>query len=413
MHVDAYDLVVFWFLLPYANASRVNKGRAEEPYVPGVGVPQLGVRPSVQARPAVNEPVMTGPTSTLEGFRALASGPRWVAAPTVRFGAAGVWKSGLGRDPGRNWGWVLDRYWDRNRNRDRDQDWDCDWDRDRDQPMRHQQQMQELQPQQQRLLAVVTGANKGIGYCIADRLVRAGFRVIAACRNQELGQCAAMQLGAEFQLLDLSSQVSIANFAQQISSKYGRLDVLVNNGAIAFKGSDPTPFAEQTEPTLRTNFYGTVALTDALLPLLRASAASGGHTRIVNVASMSGHLSQLHPNMQRQFESPSLNRTGLYSLVQKFAADVKAGVHRDQGWGNSNYGFSKLAVIAYTKIVAREEGPAMKVNACCPGYCKTDMSSNRGGCSPAIGAETPVFLALLPGDGPTGEFWQDKRISRW
>mmetsp|Transcript_29799 Transcript_29799/g.79223 ORF Transcript_29799/g.79223 Transcript_29799/m.79223 type:complete len:289 (-) Transcript_29799:130-996(-) len=258
-------------------------------------------------------------------------------------------------------------------------------------------------------LAIVTGANKGIGFHIAHQLLAAGLRVVLACRNVDLGQQAAKSIGGECEQVDISSPASIDDFVRTFTTKYGRLDVLVNNAAIAFKGSDPTPHADQVEPTLGPNFYGTVALTDALLPLLRQSAAP----RIVNVASKSGRLEQIRVDLQNAFVSTDLDRSALFTLVKKYADDVKAGRHKMEGWGNSNYGFSKLAVIAYTKMVAREEGDTMRVNSCCPGYCDTDMTSHGGTTPPEVGARTATKLALLPNNGPTGEFWQHEQQSRW
>ncbi len=94
---------------------------------------------------------------------------------------------------------------------------------------------------------------------------------------------------------------------------------------------------------------------------------------------------------------------------------LQAGVHKARGWGNSNYGLSKLALIAYTKLVAREEaacGSNVRANACCPGYCNTDMTSHSGHRSPADGARNAVMLALDV-SGLNGEFLQDYKVSRW
>ncbi|CAE7889850.1 CBR1 [Symbiodinium microadriaticum] len=200
---------------------------------------------------------------------------------------------------------------------------------------------------------------------------------------------------------------------QELRTKYQQLDVLVNNAAIAFKAADPTPFKDQTVPTLAINFFATMRLTDRLLPLLRGSAAAGREPRVVNVASMAGKLRQLSPALQSEFASPMLDRPRLVALVQSFVAAVQSGKHREQGWGNSNYGMSKLAVIAYTKMLAREEGSAMRINAICPGYCRTDMSSNRGGQSPEVGARTATTAALLSAQGPTGAFFEHERESSW
>lgn len=258
-------------------------------------------------------------------------------------------------------------------------------------------------------LAIVTGANKGIGWHIADQLVKAGgFRVVIACRDAGRGQKAADELGAEFAELDVGNEQSIATFAERVASEHGHVDVLVNNAALAFKAADPTPFAQQTGPTLQVNYWGTTRLTDALLPLLR----QGKSPRLVNVASMAGRLGQVSPSLQETFASTTLTREELDGLVRKFEADVAAGQHKQEGWGNSNYGFSKLALIAYTKMIAREEG-AMRVNACCPGFCATDMSSHTGPRSAADGARNAVKLVLLPDDAPSGEFWQNEEVSVW
>jgi len=260
-------------------------------------------------------------------------------------------------------------------------------------------------------VAVVTGANKGIGYCIAQSLMSSGLfsTVIIGCRSEERGKAAAAELGTEFLPLDVGNAASTKAFAEAVAAKHGRLDVLVNNAAIAYKGSDPTPFAEQTKPTLDINYRGTMEVTQALLPLLRR----GEDARIVNVASMAGKLSQLSQPLQAKFSSAALTLSGLSQLVDDFESDVQAGRHAARGWGRSNYGLSKLAVISATKVLAREE-PAIKVNACCPGYCDTDMSSHRGPRSAADGAQNAVVLATMPAaECPSGAFYQNMRASTW
>ena len=189
-------------------------------------------------------------------------------------------------------------------------------------------------------VAVVTGANKGIGYCIAQSLVQSGLfgSVILACRDEARGKAAATSLGAEFLKLEVGNSESTASFAAAVAAQYGRLDVLVNNAAIAFKDSDPTPFEGQTAPTLNINYRGTLRVTEALLPLLRA----GEDPRIVNVASMAGRLGQLQPTLQAKFASPKLTLRELDGLVDSFESDVQAGTHKARGWGRSNYGLSKV-----------------------------------------------------------------------
>lgn len=260
-------------------------------------------------------------------------------------------------------------------------------------------------------VAVVTGANKGIGYCIAQSLVQSGLfgTVILACRDEARGKAAAAALGADFLQLEVGNSDSTTSFAAAVAATYGRLDVLVNNAAIAFKDSDPTPFAEQTAPTLNINYRGTLAVTEALLPLLRA----GEDPRVVNVASMAGRLSQLQPVLQAKFSAPSLTLRELDTLVDAFESDVHAGTHKANGWGRSNYGLSKLALIAATKVLTREE-PSLRANCCCPGYCDTDMSSHRGPRSPQDGAQNAVLLVTTPREQlPSGAFIQNLKESPW
>lgn len=274
-------------------------------------------------------------------------------------------------------------------------------------------------------VAVVTGANKGVGYYIALQLASCGkfTNVILACRDDTRGQMALTKMRQELSLsnphvncqldylpLSIGDTHSHTAFSQRVLSDYEKVDVLVNNAAIAFKGADPTPFNQQCTPTLNINFRGTLDFTQQLLPLLR----KGRDARIVNVASMAGRLSQLTSSqLIDQFTSPHLTKEGLVNLINQFESDVHSGCHASKGWSNSNYGMSKLAVIALTKVLAREElGNGIKVNCCCPGYCDTDMTSHRGTRSPMDGARNAVLPAIME-DCPTGEFFRDLQVARW
>jgi len=258
-----------------------------------------------------------------------------------------------------------------------------------------------------RRIAVVTGANKGIGYYTAKQLSEKGLQVILACRDEGRGRQAAKSLSADFEPLNLDSSESIVALSQRLAQKYGKVDILVNNGATI--GEPSTPFAQRTAPTLRTNLYGLVELTDAVLPCLRI----GRSPRIVNLGSVKGALSNFSVEVAGKFNSPQLDRAGLFALVKQFETDVRAGRHGAMGWGSSNYGFSKLCVMAYTKIVAREEGSIMRVNCAEPGNCLTDLNPHLGNLPPEVGARTSVMLALLPDGGPTGELFKDERPYRW
>lgn len=268
-------------------------------------------------------------------------------------------------------------------------------------------------------VALVTGSNKGIGFFIALQLGLSGMfqDVILACRDPARGQAAvkdmSKQVGSAARIsyapLVLGDAASHASLKERMEKEFGKIDCLVNNAAFAYKSADPTPFQEQCKPTLDVNFRATVELTEELLPLVR----KGTDARIVNVASMSGRLSQItSARLRDKLTSNTLTMPELQELVNQFQTDVLDGNHREKGWGNSNYGMSKLAVIAATKIWARQEAPTIKVNCCCPGYCATDMSSHKGPRPPSEGARNAVIPATME-NPPTGEFFSDFKVSQW
>jgi len=247
-------------------------------------------------------------------------------------------------------------------------------------------------------IAIVTGANKGIGLEIARGLARtAGVHTILACRNALLGAQAVEELSREVaegstleqRVLDISSDDSIANFVRSFKADFPKCDILVNNAAIAFKSSDPTPFSEQASPTISINYTGTVELTKQMLSVLSPGA------RVVNVASMAGHLKILpNESVKSDFTNPALTEESLSRLMKDFVADISSGKAADR-WPKTCYGMSKLGVIAFTKLLARDR-PDLIVNAVCPGWCSTDMSSHSGPRSAEKGAETPLMLAIDP-----------------
>ena len=267
-------------------------------------------------------------------------------------------------------------------------------------------------------VAVVTGANKGIGYFIALQLGLSGLfsKVILACRDPTRGGIAAKEMndvaGGKadflFRPLTIGDKESHSAFFQQMQEEFGKVDVLVNNAGFAHKGSDPTPFKEQTEKTLAINYYGVVDFTEMMLPLLR----KGEDPRLVNVASKAGYLKQISPALQSKFTDESLTIPELNKLMQEFAAAVEAGDHKQKGWSNSNYGTSKLGVIAATRIWARQEAGKISVNSCCPGFCATDMSSHKGPRPAEEGAKNAVIPATME-NPPTGAFFSDFTIQEW
>merc|ERR1712157_138325 len=210
--------------------------------------------------------------------------------------------------------------------------------------------------------------------------------------------------------LELGNGQSHMEFCQRMEHEFGgSVDVLVNNAGFAYKNADPTPFKAQTAKTFQTNYYGLVDFTQQMMPFLR----KGTDARIVNVASMAGWLGQVSPRLQAKFTDPQLTIPELNKLMKSFEDDVQKGVHKQKGWSNTNYGMSKLGVIAATNVFAREEAVNnISVVSCCPGYCATDMTSGGGRRSAEDGAKNAVIPATMK-NPPTGVYFADYQVSQW
>ncbi|XP_075399484.1 carbonyl reductase [NADPH] 1 [Tenrec ecaudatus] len=271
-------------------------------------------------------------------------------------------------------------------------------------------------------VAVVTGANKGIGFAITRELCRHfSGDVVLAARDAERGRAAVQQLQTEglsprFHQLDIDDPQSIGALRDFLRREYGGLDLLVNNAGIAFKNADPTPFHTQAEVTLKTNFFSTRNVCTELLPLIKPQG------RVVNVSSMVSlrALKSCSPELQEKFRSDTITEEELVALMNKFIEDTKKGVHQKEGWPNTAYGVSKIGVTVLSRIYARNlsaqrPGDKILLNACCPGWVRTDMAGPKATKSPEEGAETPVYLALLPSDaeGPHGQFVMEKKVEQW
>ncbi|MCC3762306.1 SDR family oxidoreductase [Glycomyces sp. TRM65418] len=230
-------------------------------------------------------------------------------------------------------------------------------------------------------IAIITGANKGIGIEIARGLGKRGLTVLVGARSAERGETAAATLrdeglDAHFLHLDVTDETIVAAAAKQVEEQYGKLDVLVNNAAIALADGDWNT-SELTVATARkvfeTNVLGVVAVTNAFLPLIRKSDAG----RIVNVSSEIGSLS--------------------------FMTDPSKPFYTQQCGA---YGASKSALNMLTVSWSKELEPTgIKINAVTPGFTATDLNGNQGTRRPVDAAAVAVDMALIGDDGPNGGFF--------
>ncbi|MFD1934296.1 SDR family oxidoreductase [Nonomuraea mangrovi] len=231
--------------------------------------------------------------------------------------------------------------------------------------------------------ALITGANKGIGFEIAKQLGERGITAIVGARDEELGRAAAERLGQPYVRVEVTDAGSVQAAAKWIEQEYGSLDILVNNAGITVWQEDARPSATSADvlrQVYEVNVFG-VAVTNAMLPLLRRSAAG----RIVNMSSELGSLA-----MAMDPETPWWP----YNLVA--------------------YNSSKTALNMVTVSYAKElwETP-IKVNAANPGYCATDLNANTGFRTAEQGAAIAVHLATLDAEGPTGTYLQDDGPLPW
>jgi len=238
-------------------------------------------------------------------------------------------------------------------------------------------------------LALITGANKGIGLETARQLGQLGIELLIGARSLEAGEAAAAQLrseglNAQALLIDVNSAASIANAAAEVAGKHKALDILINNAGVLL--DDPAkPQSAQTlavwQQTFQTNLFGTVAVTQAFLPLLRQAPAA----RIVNLSSILASLA-LH-------------------------SDPKSPIYNSQ---NPAYNASKSAVNAWTLSLAYElRDTPIKVNAAHPGHVQTAMGGKNAPMQIVDGARTSVALAPLGPDGPSGSFSHLGKVLPW
>lgn len=237
-------------------------------------------------------------------------------------------------------------------------------------------------------IALITGANKGIGFEVARQLGKRGMTVLLGARDAGRGADAAQKLrdeGLDVReiTLDLGDEETIRNAAAKIEAEQGRLDVLVNNAGVYLSGDAPPSTADldAVRRTFDTNFFATVAVTQAMLPFVRKSSAG----RIVNVSSGLGSL------------TINSDPTSPYAEVKPLG-----------------YNASKAALNMMTVGLAYElRDTPIKVNAANPGYTATDLNGNSGFQTVEEGSEAIVHLATLPDDGPSGGHFEREGVVAW
>ncbi|MCT4624906.1 MAG: SDR family oxidoreductase [Schleiferiaceae bacterium] len=228
---------------------------------------------------------------------------------------------------------------------------------------------------QDRKIALVTGANKGIGLAIVKQLSELGHQVFLGARSLQKGLEAKADLSNPSNVhvieLDVADEDSIRMAFQEIVSKYDQLDILVNNAGINYDTWQNATNADlnNVRETLETNLFGAWCMIQNFLPLMKKK----GFGRIVNVSSGSGAIN-------------------------------------DMGAGTPGYSISKAALNILTiQFSQLNQEKDVLINSVCPGWVRTDMGGSMASRSPAQGAETIVWAALLPKGGPTGKFFRDKK----
>ncbi|KAK9055456.1 hypothetical protein SSX86_026539 [Deinandra increscens subsp. villosa] len=293
--------------------------------------------------------------------------------------------------------------------------------------------------------AVVTGANKGIGFETVRQLAASGVTVLLTARNEKRGTEAVSSLHGLglskvlYHQLDVQDTQSIQALASFIQTRFGRLDILVNNagasGVIVDEDGlralniDPASWlsgkatnivqdvmkttTDKAIECLNTNYYGVKNLTQALLPLLSCSTSGG---RIVNVSSIRGELWRI-PNEHIRKELgnlESLSEDKIDGFLEKFLHDLKNNELEVNGWSKMlpAYSMSKAMLNAYTRVLAKKY-PEMCINCVHPGYVDTDLNWHTGTMTLEEGAQGSVMLALLPEGGPSGCYFDRIHVAEF
>ncbi|KAF7809655.1 (+)-neomenthol dehydrogenase [Senna tora] len=290
-------------------------------------------------------------------------------------------------------------------------------------------------------IAVVSGANKGIGLETVKQLASAGMKVVLTARDEKKGLQALESLRSElgvselvvFHQLDVADVASVTSLAHFLKSQFGKLDILVNNAGVGgiiidhdalaalikAKGKELsfsdrkntlTETYELAKECIEINYYGAKRTTEALLPLLQLSDSP----RIVNVSSSMGKLENISNEWAKGIlsDAANLKEEGVDEVLKRLLKDYKEGSLERNSWPNNlaAYTVSKAAMTAYTRILAKKY-PNICINCVCPGFVKTDINANTGILTVEEGAASVVSLALLPNGSPSGLFYDRSKVS--
>ncbi|KGN51659.1 (+)-neomenthol dehydrogenase [Cucumis sativus] len=262
-------------------------------------------------------------------------------------------------------------------------------------------------------VAIVTGANKGIGFALVRKLAQSELTVVLTARDEVRGLKAVETLRNEglghvlFRRLDVSDPDSIVAFAAWFGSNFQALDILVNNAAVSFNDIYENS-VENAETVMKTNFYGPKLLIEALIPYFRSSSSK---TRILNITSRLGTVDKVrNVKVKEILESKDVSEEDIEGVVNAFLEDVKTGTWKKGGWPAlwTEYAMSKLALNTYTRVLAKRYGVygSVSVNSFCPGFTQTSMTGGKGTHTADAAALVGSRLALLPPHLlPTGQFF--------
>lgn len=263
-------------------------------------------------------------------------------------------------------------------------------------------------------IAVVTGANRGLGFETARTLAKRGYQVWltgrdAAHAEQAASSLRAQGLDAQAAHLDVSSAASVAAFAERMATE-APIDALVNNAGASLQGFDQ----DVARRTLDGNYRGAVRVTDALFSKLAPGA------NIVMVSSGMGELSSFSTELQTRLLSTTLSREEIERVAEEFVTAVGLGRHSQLGFPSNAYSVSKALMNAFTRVLAREldqqnhqNGSNLRVNAVCPGWVRTRMGGSSAPRSLEQGTSSIVWAAMLGPAGPNGGFFRDEKAIRW